>query len=240
MDKIVQKGILYLIPSMLGEGVIEHSIPFYNMEIIKSLTFFIVEEIRTARRFIKKISPDFEIENAQFLIFNEHTKNEDISVFIAPLLEGINIGILSEAGMPCVADPGSQIVASAHEKGIRVVPLTGPSSIFLSLMASGFNGQNFVFHGYLPIEKANRIKKIKEIEKTVYSNDQTQIFIETPYRNQQLYQSLLETCNNSTLLCIACDLTTQDEFIKIKTIHQWKGSKPEINKRQCVFLLYKS
>ena len=240
MDTIIRKGTLYLIPSVLGENPPDHSIPSYNIGIINSLNFFIVEEIRTARRFIKKVSPDFDIEKAQFLVFNEHNNHEDISSLITPLLEGNNVGILSEAGMPCIADPGSEIVALAHEQGILIVPLTGPSSLFLALMASGFNGQNFAFHGYLPIEKMNRINKIKEIERNIYSNNQTQIFIETPYRNQQMFQALLESCNNTTLLCIACDLTTQEEFIKVKTIYQWKKIKPEINKRQVVFLLYKS
>ena len=239
MDKMNRKGTLYLIPSILGESPADHSIPALNGRVITSIKFFIVEEIRTARRFIKKVCPDLDLGPLTFLVFNEHNDKADINSYVAPLMDGNDVGLLSEAGTPCVADPGAEIVALAQEKDIRVVPLTGPSSLILSLMASGFNGQNFNFHGYLPIEKSQRIKKIKEIEKQVYSHNQTQIFIETPYRNQQMFQALTETCNEKTLLCLACDLTTESEFIKVMTIREWKRKKPDIHKRPAVFLLYK-
>jgi 16S rRNA (cytidine1402-2'-O)-methyltransferase len=154
-------------------------------------------------------------------------------------LEGKNIGLLSEAGTPCIADPGSDIVKIAHEKNIKIIPLIGPSSIILSLMASGFNGQNFAFHGYLPIENNARSKKIKELEKTLFREDQTQIFIETPYRNMKLLNSILENCSNKTNLCIASDITLDSEFIISKSIYNWKKNIPEINKKPTIFLLYK-
>jgi 16S rRNA (cytidine1402-2'-O)-methyltransferase len=239
MEKMTGKGTLYLIPSTLGDGDADHTIPAFNYRIIVTLKYFIVEELRTARRFMKKLCPDLDLDTIQFMIFNEHSDKGDIHSYIAPAKEGKDIGLLSEAGTPCIADPGSELVALAHEKGIKVVPLTGPSSLILALMASGFNGQNFIFHGYLPVEKLTRSKKIKEIERQIFLNNQTQIFIETPYRNQQMFQALLETCSEGTLLCLACDLTTEAEFIKVKPIREWKKLKPDINKRPCVFLLYK-
>jgi 16S rRNA (cytidine1402-2'-O)-methyltransferase len=239
MDETMIKGTLYLIPSLLGDCPVERAVPAYNIEIIRSLKYFIVEEIRTARRFIRKACPDSNIDLMQFLVFNEHTGVDDLSTFIKPLLDGNNTGLLSEAGTPCVADPGSELVWLAREHEIRVVPLIGPSSLLLSLMASGFNGQNFAFHGYLPIEKSLRIKKIRELEKSIQVNDQTQIFIETPYRNLQLFQAILEICNDNTRLCIACDLTTESEQIMVKSVRDWKGKKPDIQKKPVVFLLYK-
>ena len=239
MDKIAHKGTLYLIPSLLGEGPVENSIPANNTRMIESLKYFIVEEVRTARRFIKKVSPGFNLDEAHFSIFNEHSDKAEIHSYLTPLREGNHVGILSEAGIPCIADPGAEIVALAQQQGMRVIPLTGPSSLFLALMASGFNGQNFAFHGYLPIEKGERVRKIKEIEKQVFGCNQTQIFIETPYRNRQLFEALLSTCNENLLLCLACDLTLDSEFIKVKSIREWRKANPEINKRPVVFLLYK-
>ena len=239
--KTMNKGRLYLIPSTLGESPVNNSFPAFNLDVIRSVHCFIVEEVRTARRFIKKVCHDVNIETVHFLVFNEHSQTIDLSSYMTPLMNGEDVGLLSEAGMPCIADPGSSVVALAHSLGIAVIPLTGPSSIFLSLMASGFNGQNFIFHGYLPIEKPLRVKKIREIEKSIYSFNQTQIFIETPYRNLQLFQSIIETCGDSTQLCIACDLTSESEFIKVMPIKIWrgKGSQPQIHKRPAVFLLYK-
>jgi 16S rRNA (cytidine1402-2'-O)-methyltransferase len=232
-------GKLYLIPSFLGETSSEKVFPFHNMETIVSINHFIVEEIKTARRFLKTISKAIEISDIYFYLLNEHTKPEEISAYLDAATQGNDIGLLSEAGMPCVADPGAAIVRMAHEKGITVIPMTGPSSIFLALSASGFNGQNFTFHGYLPIDKTARAKKIREIELQVYSKNQTQIFIETPYRNMAVLETLLETCRSETALCIAADITSDSEFIKTKSIAGWKMSKPELNKRPAVFLLYK-
>jgi 16S rRNA (cytidine1402-2'-O)-methyltransferase len=232
-------GSLYLIPSMLGESPIIRIIPPFNTQVISRLKYFIVEEIKTARRFLKKVYPEIDFETISFLVNNEHSSGKNLSSLIDPLLNGEDMGLLSEAGMPCIADPGAEIVSLAHQHHVKIIPLTGPSSLLLSLMASGFNGQNFAFHGYLPIDKSERIKKIRELEKSVYSNDQTQIFIEAPYRNSQLFQSITEVCSDNTLLCIATDLTMESETIKVQTIRNWKGKNPGIHKKPTIFLLYR-
>ena len=234
----MKKGNLYLIPSFLGESQADAVFPSLNREIIRKVKYFIVEEIRTARRFLQKVCPEIEIDELTFMIYNEHSSNTDALSFLEPLMQGEDAAILSEAGSPCVADPGSLVVRMAHESGIRVVPLVGPSSILLALMASGFNGQQFVFYGYLPIDKPARVKKIREIEQEIYKKDQTQVFIETPYRNLQLLQAITETCHPSTLLCLATSLTTQLESIITLPIKDWKNRKPDINKKPTVFLLY--
>jgi 16S rRNA (cytidine1402-2'-O)-methyltransferase len=235
----MKKGTLYLIPSLLGESSVDAVFPPENKMIIGRIRYFIVEEIRTARRFLKKISPEIEIDSLTFTLYNEHARADDVSSILLPVLNGEDAGIISEAGTPCVADPGSLVVQLAHQSGIRVVPLVGPSSLLLALMASGFNGQQFVFHGYLPIEKPARTKKLKEIEQDIIKKDQTQIFIETPYRNLQLFQAITETCFESTLLCIAVSLTTSEEKVITLPIKEWKKKKPDINKKPVVFLLYR-
>ena len=235
----MKKGTLYLIPSLLGESPADAVFPSANREIISKVKYFIIEEIRTARRFLKKICPEINIDSLTFTLYNEHSSSIDISSFLEPLLKGADAGIISEAGTPCVADPGSLVVRLAHESGIRVVPLVGPSSILLALMASGFNGQQFVFHGYLPIDKPARARRLREIEQEIMKKDQTQIFIETPYRNLQLLQAITETCQESTLLCIATSLTTSEESIITLPIKEWKKKKPDINKKPTVFLLYR-
>ena len=232
-------GTLYLIPSMLGDSPADRIIPPFNLKIIGELKYFIVEEIKTARRFLKKANPGFDLETILFFIYNEHSSGKDLSLLIEPLLKGKDMGLLSEAGMPCVADPGGEIVNLAHHHNIKVIPLIGASSLLLSLMASGFNGQNFVFHGYLPIDKNDRMKKIKELEKSVYTNNQTQIFIEAPYRNMQLFQAITDCCTDNTRLCMATDLTMESEIIKVQTIRNWKGKHPDIHKKPTVFLLFK-
>ena len=204
----MKKGTLYLIPSVLGESMPDAVFPAVNREIIGGLKYFIVEEIRTARRFLKKIIPEIDIDSLTFVLYNEHSGDTGASSFLEPVLNGQDAGIIPEAGTPCVADPGAIVVRLAHESGIRVVPMVGPSSLLLALMASGFNGQNFVFHGYLPIDKKDRARRLREIEQDIIRKDQTQIFIETPYRNLQLLQAITETCQESTLLCIAASLTT--------------------------------
>lgn len=234
------KGTLYLLPSTLGETSPINVIPEYNMRITEKLNHFIVEDLRTARRFLKKILPAINIDSLSFYILDEHTRPEEVASLLAPLLEGHDMGILSEAGLPCVADPGALLVCQAHENGIKVVPLTGPSSVFLALMASGFNGQNFAFHGYLPIDKKDRIAKIKDLEKDAWQHDQTQIFIETPYRNQQMMEALVVACQPQTKICIAFDLTLPGETILIHTAKQWNSNKwPDIQKKPAVFLLYR-
>jgi len=235
----MKRGTLYLIPSFLGESLVCNVFPPANREVISKIMYFIVEEIRTARRFLKKICPEINIDNLIFTSYNEHSNSSDAASFLEPLIKGQDTGIISEAGTPCVADPGSLVVRLAHESGIRVIPLIGPSSLLLALMASGFNGQEFVFHGYLPIDKLARIKRIKEIEMDIYKKNQTQVFIETPYRNIQLFQSIIETCQESTFLCLATLLTTPVESIITLSIKEWEKIKPDLNKKPTVFLLYR-
>ncbi len=233
------KGKLYLIPSVLGESSEPSAvIPEFTQETIKNLKVFIVEELRTARRFLKKINKNIDIDSLEFLVFNEHSIKENISQYLAPMLQGKNAGILSEAGLPCIADPGSEIVAEAHRHNIDVVPLTGPSSIILALIASGFNGQQFAFHGYLPVDKALRAKKLRQLEMDALKNKQTQIFIETPYRNLQMIQAITENCRNETMLCVAADLTLSSQKILSKPVEFWRKHKFDIHKRPAVFLIY--
>jgi len=235
----MQKGKLYLIPSTIGESPVDMVIPAYNNLIINKIDVYIVEEIRTARRFLKKAGLIKPIDELTFFVLNEHSKPEEIDNYLDSIQQGENIGLLSEAGVPCIADPGADIVRIAQQKNIEVIPLVGPSSILLALMASGFNGQQFAFHGYLPVDKNLRINRIKDIERNVFQKNETQIFIETPYRNNQLIESLLQTCSNETLLCIATDITLDTAFIKTKTIAAWKKSIPDFHKKTTVFLLYK-
>jgi 16S rRNA (cytidine1402-2'-O)-methyltransferase len=230
---------LYLIPTTLGESEIESVLPSTNFLIINKLKYFIVENIRTARRFLKKVNHEINIDELVFFELNEHTDKKNLEEFLKPVHEGYDIGIISEAGCPGIADPGADVVKIAHEKNVKVIPLVGPSSILLSLMASGMNGQNFAFHGYLPAKTSERIKTIKEIEKRSVMEKQTQIFIETPYRNTKLFEDLTATLNPSTRLCIAADLTLETEYIQTKTILNWKKQKPELNKRPSIFLVYK-
>jgi 16S rRNA (cytidine1402-2'-O)-methyltransferase len=233
------KGILYLIPATIGESPIAKSIPDYNRKITGNLKHFVVENVRSARRFLKKLIPEISIDELNILELNEHTPPDEIPALLSPLLDGHDIGLLSEAGLPCVADPGALLVRMAHENKIKVCPLTGPSSVFLALMGSGFNGQNFTFHGYLPIDKKERVKSIKTLEQLAYQNDQTQIFIETPYRNLQLLEALIQTCKAHTCICLAVNLTTTDELITVMTTEDWKRAKwPDIHKKPAVFLLY--
>ncbi len=232
------KGTLYLIPTSLGDEAPVSILAEYNLQVIKKLSHFVVEDLRTARRFLKKILPEINIDSLTFYILNEHSSKDEIAALPKVLLEGHDLGLLSEAGLPCVADPGASLVSHAHEEGIRVIPLSGPSSVFLSLMASGFNGQNFAFSGYLPIDKRERVMKIKELEAKALQSGQTQIFIETPYRNRQMMDALLETLHPFTKLCIAVDITLPGEFIRTMEAGKWKKSGyPEINKKPAVFLL---
>jgi len=232
-------GILYLIPNFLGECSTEKVLPSFNTSVINNIKHFIVEDIRTTRRFLKKVNKSIDIDQLTFFELNQHTDLQNISYYIEPLLKGNDIGIISEAGCPAVADPGALIVDLAQQKNIKVVPLVGPSSILLALMASGFNGQSFAFEGYLPIDNDKRIKRLKVLESRIYNEKQTQIFIETPYRNNKIVQDFITHCRPTTKLCIASEITTDNEFIKTKPLSVWKNSLPDLNKKPTIFLLYK-
>lgn len=233
------QGSLFLIPVTLGETTIEQVLPSYNKEVILQTKYFIVENIRSARRFLKKVEQSINIDELTFYELNKHTDLNHIESYLHPIEKGFNVGIISEAGCPAIADPGSDIVAIAQRKKYKVVPLIGPSSILLSLMASGFNGQGFAFNGYLPVDGAERIRKIKKLEQLIQYEHQTQIFIETPYRNQKLVEDIVKHCSPSTKLCIAMNITCEDEYIKTHSVKEWKKQLPNMTKQQCVFLLYK-
>ena len=233
-------GTLYLIPVPLGEDT-AHSLvfPAYNREVILSLKHFIVENVRTARRFLKKTDPSIVIDALHFSVLDGHTPPEAIAEMLAPLAAGSSVGLMSEAGCPAVADPGAEVVAIAQRKGYRVAPLVGPSSILLALMASGFNGQHFAFHGYLPVESSDRTGRIKALEARIYAENETQIFIETPYRNNKLLADLLRICKPTTNLCVASNLTCHDELIRTRSIKAWTKNIPDLNKRPTIFLLFR-
>src|SRR5690554_552646 len=233
------KQTLYLIPVLMGESTVDKVIPAYNTGIVSGLKFFIVENIRTARRFLKKCDPDIDIDTLTFFELNKHTNKNDISGYLDPMKSGNSVGVMSEAGCPGVADPGADVVAIAQQKGYKVVPLVGPSSILMAIMAAGFNGQSFAFHGYLPIDSNERVNKIKQLESRSYNEDQTQLFIETPYRNMKLAEDILQHCKANTRLCIATNITCEDEYIVTKSVKAWRGKLPDINKKPTVFLIYK-
>lgn len=231
---------LYLVPTSLGECDFNRILPSQNTETVSAIRFFIVEDIRTARRFLKKMNPAIDIDALTFFVLNQHTSPEELSGFLQPLFDGNDMGVLSEAGCPAIADPGADVVAIAQRNNFTVIPLVGPSSILLSLMASGFNGQSFAFVGYLPIQPADRAKMLRKLESRAYSENQSQIFIETPYRNMKMLDEILLTCQPETRLCIAVDITLETEFIKTKTVKEWKKQIPDLNKRPCIFIIYKS
>ncbi len=235
----VMSGKLYLIPSPLSENSEYNVLPRHIFDIVTSIRYYVTENIRTTRRYLKKISPGINIDDITFFVFNKHTNKTGIDTFIKPVIEGNDAGLISEAGMPAVADPGEEIIALAHHFNIQVIPLVGPSSIMLALMASGLNGQTFAFNSYLPIEKKQRKNRIKELEKRSVKNDQSQIFMETPYRNHQLLQDILATCTPETRLCLASNITEKNEFIKTKTIKEWKREPaPDIQKKPTIFIIY--
>ncbi|RKV90837.1 MAG: SAM-dependent methyltransferase [Bacteroidetes bacterium] len=232
-------GILYLIPNTLGQSNIDNVLPSYNISVAKNLRHFIVENVRSARRFLKMLDRDIVIDDLSFYELNRHTPPDRIAELLLPIYEGHSMGIISEAGCPAIADPGADVVAIAQRKNIRVVPLVGASSIILSLMASGFNGQSFAFVGYLPIDKKARIQRLKQLESRASSERQTQIFIETPYRNNQLVQDMVATLKPDTLLCIASELTADTESVKTLPIAEWAKQQIDINKRNTIFLIYR-
>jgi 16S rRNA (cytidine1402-2'-O)-methyltransferase len=230
-------GTLYLIPNSLGSGTDKYATQLLSATVSR-MEHFIVEEIKSARRLLRQMGVTRPLEELDFRMLNEHTRSQEVNSIIEPLLQGHDMGLISEAGVPCVADPGSTVVALAHEQGIKVVPLVGPSSILLALMASGFNGQQFTFNGYLPRERSERTRKIKQLEQLALTGI-TQIFMDAPYRNNQVLEDVLQTCRMETKLCIASNITCDNERINTKTIMDWSVRKPDINKMPVMFLLGK-
>lgn len=228
---------LYLIPVELGETPQERVLPAYNREIILSIKHFIVEEVRSARRFLKRVDASINIDSLTFYPMGKHADAGRFASFLKPLEQGESIGVISEAGCPAVADPGADIVAIAQRRGLRVVPLVGPSSMLMAVMASGLNGQSFAFNGYLPIDPADRIKRLKQLEIRATQEHQTQLFIETPYRNAKLFETLCQTLRPQTRLCIAAGITTDAEWIHTKTIGEWRRTTlPDLSKTPSIFL----
>ena len=227
------KGTLYLVPVGLGGDSAASLLPSATVEIARTLRFFIVENAKSARAFLKAIEHPGPLQELKLLILDEHTR--DVEPLLAPLLAGEGCGLMSEAGYPAVADPGAALVIRAHQAGIRVVPLVGPSSILLALAASGMNGQRFAFHGYLPVDRTDRARVIKDLDAN--SGAETQIFIETPYRNGALLAALLEHCRSDTLLCVAADLTLPEGFVYTRTVREWEKKPPMLDRRPAVFLL---
>ena len=232
-------GNLYLIPTTLGDNEPLEVLPLSVKKIVQNTRYFIVENEKSARRFIKKITPRKSQSSLKLLLLDKFTTELESRTYLDTCLQGINIGLLSEAGVPAIADPGASIVMLAHTKNIRVVPLVGPSSITLAMMGSGLNGQNFAFNGYLPIDKLERKKSIKELEKTSRLKNQSQIFIETPYRNEKLFSDLKASLTPSTFLCVAKDITLPSEFIKTLRINDWKKQNVDLHKHPCIFIIHK-
>lgn len=231
---------LYLIPVTLGETSIEQVLPSYNHEVIMGIRHFIVENIRSARRFLRQTDKAFPIDESTFFEMGKHADEKQFSQYLQPLREGKSMGVISEAGCPAVADPGADIVKIAQREGLRVVPLVGPSSMIMAVMASGLNGQSFAFNGYLPVEPADRAKKLKALESRAWTEGQTQLFIETPYRNQKMFDALLCTLRPQTRLCVAAGITTEDEYIRTLHISEWKNTKlPDLSKVPAIFLINK-
>lgn len=233
------KNALYLIPVTLGDEDPAAVLPVSVYQVITELDEFIVENERTARRFLRKVGYKRNFDDVKFHLLNKHTQPEELAPFIESIKNKKAVGLLSEAGVPCIADPGAVVVQLCHQHSLRVIPLTGPSSLLLALMASGFNGQHFTFHGYLPIQKPELRQKLRELEANIYQKEQTQIFIETPYRNDKLLESITSNCQPHTQLCIAVDLTLDTEWIATHAISWWRQHTPTLHKRPAVFLLYK-
>jgi len=231
-------GTLFLIPTPLGEETpFDKIFPSYNSEIVNSIDVFIAEDAKSARRFLKQTGFKKSFDEITIHLLNEHSKEFETRNYLDEAVAGKNIGLLSDAGCPGIADPGATVVKMAHEKNIQVVPLIGPSSILLALISSGMNGQNFAFNGYLERDNHLLTKQLRELEKRAQQQNQTQIFIETPYRNSKMLETILQSCGKEMRLCIACDVTLSTEFIKTKTIAAWKKNLPDIHKRPTVFVL---
>lgn len=229
---------VYLFPSTLSDATVDHILPRYNIELIAGVKHFVVENIRTARRFLKACDRSIDIDSLTFYELNRHTRPEEIAPMLAPVEQGFDIGIISEAGCPAIADPGAQVVAIAQQRGYRVIPLVGPSSILLALMGSGFNGQSFAFHGYLPIDAAARATALKRLHREAQHDRRTAIFIETPYRNNRLIAEIISTLPPSTLLCVASDITGSNESIITRPLSEWRKSTYNYDKVPTIFLLF--
>ena len=230
-------GVLFLVPSTLGDTDPAQVLPGAVLDTIRGLSGFIAEEAKTARAFLKRVGIERPLAEVRIETLNEHTPAEQLPALLQPALRGERIGLLSEAGYPAIADPGTGLIALAHEHGIRVVPLTGPSSLLLALAASGLNGQSFAFHGYLPVDAAARSERVRQLEARSRTDQSAQIFIETPYRNNQLLAALLQTCEPDTRLCLATEITLPTESIRTRTIGAWKSAPPDLNRRPTVFVL---
>lgn len=234
-------GKLYLLPTPIAEGEFGRFFPAFNAEIINQIDYYIVEELRTARRFLRYAGINKRIDELTFFELNEHTQGVELNEYLQPCLDGHNVGLMSEAGIPCVADPGNVAVTKAHQLDIPVVPLIGPSSLFLALMGSGLNGQNFTFHGYLPVNPDERERKIKAIENDALKSGRTHLFIETPYRNRRMIDSICRVCQPATRLCIAANLTAEDQLLKTQSIAKWRkyfnDDKNLLGKQPCIFII---
>ena len=230
---------LILFPVPIGADDVGMSLPSYNLELLNGCHTFIVEELRTARRFLKHAGYVHPIDDTVFHILNEHTSPEEITHYLDPIARNEDVGLLSEAGLPCVADPGALVTRMAQRRGIEIVPLVGPSSLMMALMASGLNGQSFAFNGYLPVDRQQRGAAIRRLDQLAQKSGQTQMFIEAPYRNNQMLQSLAETCHPDTLVCVACDITLPTQYIRTNTARQWRDERQKIDlhKRNTVFLI---
>lgn len=231
------KPCVFLIPTLLGSGTKERALPLYNDKILNELQDFVVENEKSARRFIKEVAPNKKQSELRISILNKHTADAEIPELLTPLINGNSIGILSEAGMPGIADPGAKLVKAAYAHNFKVIPLVGPSSIFLALAASGFNGQSFHFSGYLPIDKRERAQSIKKLESKSRESGSAEIFMETPYRNNKLLADLLHTLHPNTSLCIACDISLPTEFIYAGSVKKWQKKKVNLHKRPTIFII---
>ena len=232
-------GVLYLVPTTLGDNEPLEVLPISVKKIIEEVDSFIVENEKTARRFIKRISPRKPQASLEIFTLDKYADKLEVRTYLDACLEGRSMGLISEAGVPAIADPGAEIVKLAHEKGIKVVPLVGPSSIIMAMMSSGFNGQNFAFNGYLPIDSSERKRTIKSLERLSKEKNQSQIFIETPYRNEKMLTDLKQSLTPTTKLCIACNITLPDEYIKTFEIQEWKKRNPDLRKKPTIFILHK-
>lgn len=234
------RGKLYLIPTTLGDTEPLEVMPISVKKVIEHVDFFIVENEKLARRFIKRITPTKSQPSLDLLLLDKYSNDIEIQHYLDVCENGTSIGLLSDAGVPAVADPGASVVKLAHEKGIQVVPLVGPSSILMAMMASGMNGQSFTFNGYLPIDKSDRKKAIKDLEKLSRDKNQSQIFIETPYRNEKMLDDLRAFLSPDTHVCVACDITLPSEYIKTHTVKEWKNIKTDLHKRPAIFIIHRT
>ena len=229
---------LYLIPVTLGETPVSQVLPAYNHDVILGIRHFVVENVRSARRFLRLVDHEFPIDDSTFYEMGKHAQTDQFASYLKPLQQGFPVGVISEAGCPAVADPGAEVVAMAQHKGFRVIPLVGPSSMIMAVMASGLNGQSFAFNGYLPVDEADRAKKLKALESRAWNESQTQLLIETPYRNRKMFDTILRALRPQTRLCVAAGITTSDEYIRTHTVQEWKRIQlPDLSKIPAIFLI---